>query len=82
MKAYTVTGAPLYLHTGELELTDAQARDRHQNLVPAEGKNRYRILAPVCFKAGETIGYDGNQAKKLKSLLRPANPPAKKGCTK
>jgi hypothetical protein len=47
----------------------------------AEKDNLYTTLAPVCFKAGESLGYDGELPKALADLVEVElveMPPARK----
>lgn len=65
---YTVTASSARLSTGVLVLTQKQASRRGHNL-KALGKNRYEIVNPVEFKAGEVIGYEGEIPKALADVL-------------
>ena len=67
MHRYT-TIAPITLHTGIVELTPEQAAPRLYQLNDL-GEGLYEITGPVQFKAGETIGYDGDINKALMERL-------------
>ena len=54
----------LTLASGRLQLSNAQAKPRLHNLKQIDG-DIYEIIAPVQFKAGEEIGYDGEINKML-----------------
>lgn len=56
------------LHSGVLELTDAQyARRKHA--LKQIGKSKYEITKPVQFKVGETIGYEGDLPKAMGNVM-------------
>lgn len=63
MSKYTVI-ARLQLMAGVLTLSDEQSAPRSHALKPL-GKNRFEIINPVEFKAGEEIGYEGDLPKAL-----------------
>lgn len=65
---YTVTSAPARIHSGVLVLDKEQARRRRHNLKPL-GKDRYEIINPVEFKAGEVIGYEGDLPKSMADVM-------------
>jgi hypothetical protein len=65
---YTVTSAPARIHTGVLVLNKEQARRRRHNL-KSLGKDRYEIVNPVEFKAGEVIGYEGDLPKAMADVM-------------
>jgi hypothetical protein len=63
-----LVAASVTLHTGTLELSDAQyARRKHA--LKKVGKGKYEILAPVQFKVGEEISYEGEIPKALATVL-------------
>lgn len=68
MSKFIVTAPSARLTSGVLVLTDKQAAVRSHNLKQV-GKNRYEIVNPVEFKAGEEIGYEGNLPKSLADNL-------------
>ena len=66
MKKFIVTGKPLTLKSGTLQLTKEQAACRSyclKALNPKEGL--YLVTGDACFKVGETIGYDGPDIKRM-----------------
>ena len=59
MEEITITGKPLFLKAGRIKLTKAQAEPRLHCLVPVSDEpNVYDVVKEVCFKTGETIGYE------------------------
>lgn len=68
MGKFIVTAPSARLTIGVLVLTDKQAAVRSHNLKQV-GKNRYEIVNPVEFKAGEEIGYEGDLPKSLAENL-------------
>ena len=68
MFKYKVVKGPVFLSAGVLELTKDQLEHRKQNLEPAAEKGQFNIVKPVCFKAGETIGYLAPAGDKRQSL--------------
>lgn len=68
MSKFIVTAISARLTSGVLVLTDKQAGVRSHNLRHL-GKNRYEIVNPVEFKAGEEIGYEGDLPKALAENL-------------
>ena len=60
--------APARLSTGVLVLTKDQSSPRMHNL-KAVGKDRFEIVKPVEFKAGEVIGYEGELPKSLATVM-------------
>ena len=71
---YTTTGIVRIGH-GILALSEAQAAVRRRGLQPLGG-GRFKVTAPLEFKAGETIGFDGEAPKVLAHLLRAEDMPA------
>lgn len=70
MQRYKVLDT-ISLHTGILDLTEAQATPRKDALISL-GEGLYEIIKPVEFKAGEIIGYDGDINRDLTEKLLPA----------
>jgi tRNA splicing ligase len=70
MRKYRVTGRPLYLNAGIIELTEEQAHPRLPVLKALDKKDQYEITGQVCFKVGEIIGC-GAMAKTLTDFLEP-----------
>lgn len=65
-----------------LTLSERQAGRRAAALV-SEGGQRYRALAPVCFKAGEEFGVDVAPPKALADVIETdAPPPVKRSAAK
>lgn len=66
MKEITVMGSRLILRDGIVKLTPAQASARAHCLKPLldkkgkQVKNCYEIVAEICLKVGEVIGYAGD----------------------
>ena len=59
METLIIEGKPLYLKAGRVRLTEVQAKVRAHCLTPVKDKvGVYDIIGPVCFKAGEEIGYE------------------------
>lgn len=58
MKKYIIIERPLFLRAGILALTKDQYEPR-KHVLETLNKGRYKITGEVCFKIGETIGYDG-----------------------
>lgn len=60
MQTYKAVG-PTELFSGKLKLTVEQslARVIARKLAPTSTPNVFEIIAPVQFKAGEVIGFDG-----------------------
>lgn len=56
MKKFRVVNKPLFLQSGIVELTQEQYEARRNMLRPLGG-GLYDIVAEVCFKTGEEIGY-------------------------
>ena len=71
---YTTTGIVRIGH-GILALSEAQAAVRRRGLQPL-GDGRFKVTAPLEFKAGETIGFDGEAPKVLMHLLQADETPA------
>ena len=72
MKTYTIHRA-VTLISGLLKLTPGQVKSRTHNL-KAKDKGLFEIVNPVCFKAGEVIGYDGLLSKdtaEIKEIIKP-----------
>jgi hypothetical protein len=67
---YAVTARVLELGHGVIGLSDAQAKLR-QHALKKVGKGRFEILAPVQFKAGEVLEFDGDLPKSLVTKLEP-----------
>ena len=66
MKKFIVTGKPLILKSGSIQLTKEQAASRGYCLkVLDPKKGLYLVTGEACFKVGETIGYDGPDYKRL-----------------
>ena len=66
MKKFIVTGKPLRLRSGTLQLTKEQANNRGYCLkVLNPKKGLYLVTGEACFKVGEVIGYDGPDYKRL-----------------
>ncbi len=63
MNKYTVTH-PITIQSGLLQLTPAQAKGRLHNLTEV-ASGLFEVVKPVCFKAGESIGYEGDLPKNL-----------------
>lgn len=63
MQRYT-TKKTVCLYSGILDLTPQQASSR-LHCMDDLGEGLYQIKAPVQFKAGEEIGYDGDLSKEL-----------------
>ena len=61
MNKYKAT-AVVSLHTGNVEVAEAQAK-RRGNKLSKNDDGSYRIERPVQFKAGEEFGYDGTIPK-------------------
>lgn len=57
MKQYRVINRPLFLKSGILGLTKAQADPRKIHLKPLRG-GKYEITGEVCFKVGEVIAME------------------------
>jgi len=73
-----VTTAPITLPEGSvLGLTEAQAAPRRHALKPSGKKGVYLTIAPVQFKAGETIHYDGDIPKGMADAFMSAADKAK-----
>jgi hypothetical protein len=75
-KKYVVTsGDGVTFSSGEIELTEDQARRRKHKVTPIKGKkNMYRIDKPLWFKAGEVVSLaDGlvEQSRRLAIALTP-----------
>lgn len=81
-----ITTAAITLPAGvRLELSKQQALAREHILHRAGKDNIYTTLAPVCFKAGESLGYAGDLPKALADLVEVdlvETPPARKAKTK
>lgn len=60
-----------------VELTDKQAK-RRSHALENQGKNVYRVMKPVMFKAGEEIGFDGDLPKNIASSVAEKKPAKKK----
>ncbi|MXS85296.1 hypothetical protein ABO04_05020 [Nitrosomonas sp. HPC101] len=74
MEQYTAT-RPVTLQFGVLGLTAQQAAARAHNLDKLND-GRFRIVAPVQFKAGESFEYDGDLPKSLAARIGTDSPPA------
>lgn len=68
MKKYTVVNRPLFLKGGVLGLTGEQYESR-KHALKALGHGRYEVIAEVCFKIGEKIGYGGQVPKITQTQL-------------
>lgn len=77
MRRYIVIAASANFNSGILELTREQAAPRGHSLDPLD-KDLYLIKAPVQFKAGENIGYDGDVNKAMLALIEPEEGQKKK----
>ncbi|EME71392.1 hypothetical protein H261_03248 [Paramagnetospirillum caucaseum] len=72
MKSYRVTKSPLVLSSGAVVgLTPQQESPRRAALVPL-GKDLYRVLSVVQFKAGESVVLDEDTAKALCAFVESA----------
>jgi len=74
--AVTVTGGPLILKRGIVELDADQAKRRAHALRPidragAAGRGLYEIRIEVHFKEGERLGWMGDVPKPLLDFLQP-----------
>lgn len=57
---------PTFLHCGEVGLTEKQYKRRvAARCLEPIGKDIYKIVKPVCFKAGEIFKYKGEPGKGL-----------------
>ena len=68
MNKYQIIESPIKLHTGLLQLTPEQAKDRMHQLERVEADIymiKQPVATPVMFKVGEVIGYDGDIPKAL-----------------
>jgi len=74
MYYFNVVKGPVFLSAGVLELTKDQLEHRKQNLEATEEKGQYLIVKPVCFKAGETIGYLAPAGDKSQSIFLEMTP--------
>lgn len=71
MQTYVVT-APMgvTLSSGKVLLSKDQFRRRATKVAPVSGQTGvYEIKAPVMFKHGEKIGYDGTAGKAIMAML-------------
>lgn len=68
MNRYVATEKSTRLAGGVLHLTAEQVKHRAHNLKHL-GKNRFEIINPVEFKAGEEFGYEGDLPKALADNL-------------
>lgn len=64
MKRFTVIGIMAAFHSGVVLLTKDQASLRSNNLKDLDD-GFFEILAPIQFKRGETLGFDGEVPKAL-----------------
>lgn len=71
LTVFTVTGQPLTLTSGALQLSPAQAARRAHALMPQGTEGRYTIRAEVQFKVGEIVGWIGDVPKRLAGNLQP-----------
>ena len=66
MKKFVVIALSANLHTGTVELTERQAKDRSHLVEPvAKKKGLYNIVETITFKKGEGFSYDGEINKAL-----------------
>ncbi len=64
-----ITRAVLELPAGAVvQLNETQAKPRAHAL-KALGEGKYEARVPLCFKAGETFGFDGEMPKAQSALL-------------
>lgn len=68
MQRYLIIAAVASFAAGILELTPVQASARSHALKPL-GDSLYEVTAPVQFKNGEVVGYDGEINKSLLQLI-------------
>lgn len=77
MTLYKVTAREIYLPSGIIRLTAGQAHDRAHNLkktkdtAPNDNRSAYQILAPIGFKKGEILWFDGQINKSMAKDLDP-----------
>jgi hypothetical protein len=77
MQAYKVI-KPLSLGVGTLVgLSQAQAEPRKHALEPTGTRGVYQAKGPLSFKAGEVVGLDDPNLKRLSAVLEPVEAPAK-----
>jgi len=72
MQRYIIIATVAGFASGILELTSGQASARTHALKPL-GDSLYEVTAPVQFKNGEVIGYDGEINKSLLQLVTPTS---------
>ena len=66
MKKFVVIALSANLHTGTVELTERQAKDRSHLIEPvAKKKGLYNIIETITFKKGEGFSFDGEINKAL-----------------
>lgn len=66
MKKFVVIALSANLHTGTVELTDRQAKDRSHLIEPVpKKKGLYNIIETITFKNGEGFSFDGEINKAL-----------------
>lgn len=65
MQKYIVTARSVSLNSGILSLNNDQALRREHMIQSLQEDGMYRIMQPVVFKNGETIGYNGEVNKLL-----------------
>lgn len=76
-----VTGRPLVLQTGVLELAPEQAALRAHNLRPLDG-GLHEVRRTVTFKVGEKLGWPGEVPKSLAAILQPIGAAPKSGAAR
>jgi hypothetical protein len=75
MKKYVVEGRMAEFFAGAvLMLSEDQSRSRIHALKPLKKKGFYEVTAPVQFKRGEEIGFEGEVNKTLLQEIVPAHP--------
>lgn len=62
MRKIKVTGEFIYLHSGNVKLTERQARDRAHGVKQVKD-DLYEITGPIGFKRGEVFSFDGDIGK-------------------
>ncbi|MGE0289677.1 MAG: hypothetical protein AB7I42_25695 [Bradyrhizobium sp.] len=68
MQKYKVTARVAVIPSGVIAISAEQSGPRRHNL-KAQGGDRWEILRPVEFKAGEVIGYEGELPKAMADNL-------------
>lgn len=71
MKKYITTAKSLRIQSGTVMLDENQAQARAHQL-EALGNGIYRIVSPIEFKSGETIGYEGDVPPALAQEMKEA----------